>query len=194
MTAARNHVANALARLPHQYRGNGTVETNTQKLVRVLLSPAPVLEQAMQDVLLRRSVDTAVGVQLDVLGKLVGRQRGGIADDEVYRRFVRAQIAANRSNGLIDDILAIARLVVNDDSAGFAFKNQGVAAYALEVSGVALPHAIAAVLISLLLRATEVGTRPILEYSTAPPASVGRWTTQGTWGSAVWGRAVDKEM
>lgn len=187
MTDPLDHIALAISRLPHMYRGGNS---NTEKAIRALLSPAPQLAQAMWDALYQRSVDTAVGVQLDAIGALVGRPRNGIADDEIYRRYCRAQIRANKSDGVIEDILAVARLVLNDDTAALVIRNHGNGASTLEVRAV-LSEAVAAVLLDLLIKATSGGVRRILEYSPAAPSTVGRWTTQGTWGSAVWGRAID---
>lgn len=169
-------------------------DSNTQKALRAWLAPAPELEATMQAVLTERSVDTAVGAQLDVVGALVGRPREGVTDDEIYRRYVRAQITANKSDGIIEDILTIARLVVDDEDATFVLRNEGTAAYTLAVEGVAITNEVAAVLMKLLLKATSGGVRPILEYSTAPPATVLRWSTQGVWGTAVWARATDREI
>lgn len=169
-------------------------DSNMQKAIRALLSPANDLEIAMQQVLTLRSVDNARGAQLDVLGRIVGRARQGIADDEVYRRLVRAQISANKSDGLIEDILTIARLVVNDPDATMVLRNEGIATYTLSVEGIALSDEIAGVLMELLLKATSAAVRVILEYSTADPGDVLRWGTQGVWGTGVWARAIDTEI
>jgi hypothetical protein len=168
-----DHIALALSRLPHMYKGaDAAHETNTQKVLRALLAPAAALEAAMQQVLTQRAIDTAVGVQLTALGKLVGMDRQGVTDDEIYRRFVRAAVVANKSNGLIDDILTIGKLVVNDVGAVFTLRNEGAAAFVLAISGVAVTDAVAAVLIKLIRQATGAGIRAILEYSSAAPSTV----------------------
>lgn len=169
-------------------------ETNTQKILRILLKPAVALEAAMQQVLYLRSIDTAVGAQLDVIGSLVGRAREGVTDDEIYRRYCRSQITANKSDGIIDEMILIGELVVDDVAATITLRNEGIATFVLSVDGVAITDAVAAVLIEFLLKAASGGVRPILEYSTSDPALVGHWTTQGTWGSALWARAIDKEI
>lgn len=169
-------------------------ESNTQTVIRILLGPAQELEATMMAVLTQRTVDNAVGAQLDVIGRRVGRARQGVTDDEIYRRYVRAQITANKSDGLIDDILTVVDLVVHDDAAVLVLKNQGAAAYAVEIGGVAITDAIAQVVIALVRKATSAGVRSLVEYTTADPSLVGRWSTQGTWGSAYWARGVDKEF
>lgn len=190
-------VALALSRLPSQYRvrcDGTTQETNNQKVIRILLSPAAELEAACLAVLTQSSIETAVGAQLTVLGKRVGRPRNGITDDDIYRRYVRAQISANKSDGIIGDILTVARLVLNDPTATLKLRNTGTAAFVLEVGGIALPTEIAAVLMTMILRAVGGGVRPILEYSTQPPENVLRWTTQGIWSTGLWSRATDREI
>lgn len=168
-------------------------ESNTQKALRALLSPAPALEAAMMAVLTQRSVDTAKGAQLTVLGKIVGRT-GRVPDDEIERRYVRAQISVNKSDGLIEDILTVATLVVSDPDADLVLDNTGAAAYVLRVEGVALDDDIAAVLVQLVLKATSAGVRAIVEWSSSDPGDVLRWDTQGVWDTAVWSNAADTEI
>jgi hypothetical protein len=53
-------------------------------------------------------LDTAVGGQLDVIGRLVGESRQG-KSDELYRAALRNRITANSANGTINNILSIVR-------------------------------------------------------------------------------------
>lgn len=168
-------------------------DSNTQKAIRALLSPAPDLVIAMHQVLTLRSVDNALGAQLDVLGRIVGRPRNGITDDEVYRRLVRAQISANKSDGTNADILTIARLVVADPDATFVLRNEGAAGFVLAVGGIALDEDIAAVLLELLLRATSGGVRLLLEYATSPPEDVFRFDSGPGFDVGHYATAVDHE-
>lgn len=184
----------ALARLPSQYRGTPEKESNDEQQLRVLLAPVAEFLATARAVRDGLSIDTAVGAQLTALGKLVGRPRAGITDDDVYRRYVRAQIAANKSDGLNRDILTIARLVIDDPAVDLTLRREGIATYVLAVDGIALPDTVAAVLMALVRKATSDGVRPILEYSTATPANTLHWGTSGTWGASVWARATDKEI
>jgi len=69
--------------------------------------------QAAEDVayqmLALRSVYTATGVNLELVGSLVGQERPGIAgaDDEVYRLWILVRIMVNRSNGRWSELLDI---------------------------------------------------------------------------------------
>jgi len=182
----------AVSRLPHQYRG-GDVETKTELGLRALLEPAADLATAMIAVLMGFDVDTAVGVQLDVLGDRVGRQRNGIADNEIYRRYVRAQIATNKSDGVIDDIIAVAALVLGDNQATPVLVNVGDAAFILRIEGAAVPDDVAAVLIKLVRKATSGGRRAIVGYTPGSPVTQGRWS-QSRWGTGRWSSIRDKEL
>src|SRR6185295_16570081 len=93
-------------------RCDGPGETNTQKLLRVWLTPAADLEQALLSVLAGLNVETATGFMLTILGKWVGRERNGVTDDGIFRRYVKAQISANKSDGTGEDVLTVARLVL----------------------------------------------------------------------------------
>lgn len=169
-------------------------ETNTQKVLRILLSPAASLESAMRQVLLLRGIGTAVGVQLDVLGAIVGRAREGEPDDEIYRRYVRAQITTNKSDGTINTILKVAGLVVSDPSATFTLHNYGIATYSLEVSGIALTEAVAQVLVRMIIKATAGGVRAIVEYATSDADDVFRYDVGPGFDVGHYSTAVDHEF
>jgi len=176
------------------YRSNDPAHlTNTEKALIALLSPANDLAAAMLAVLTQRNVDTAVGVQLDVIGAIVGRAREGVADDEIYRRYVRAQISANKSNGTVNDVQKVARLVIGDTGT-ITTVITGVAASVLRVDGIALFDAVAAVLVELVLRATSDGVRRIVEWTGQDPARTLYWDTAGVWDTAVWFNAADQEL
>ena len=62
--------------------------------------------QAMEDdldqLMIDRLLENAVGKQLDAYGKILDEPRGGL-DDEDYRRFIRAKILINLSIGTPDE-------------------------------------------------------------------------------------------
>lgn len=55
--------------------------------------------------------DTAVGDQLDILGRLVGEKRQGRVDDD-FRAAVKVRILVNISNGTIPELLKISETMV----------------------------------------------------------------------------------
>ncbi len=136
--------------------------TNVEKLITVLVTPFQDLEDTLQQLLTERQIDTAVGVQLTAIGKLVGRDRNGVTDDEVFRRQVRAQIATNKSDGVTEDLITIATLIVDDDSAVYVVHNTGIASVSFSVEGVVPDADTIAVLISFLKKAVSAGVRIIL--------------------------------
>lgn len=188
---AFDYVAQAIARLPHMYRSSDPSKpTNTEKSIAARLGPANELGAAMRAVLTQRNIDTAIGAQLDVIGAIVGRPRNGVADDEIYRRYCRAQIAANKSDGVRRDLLTVARSIVPDATAIVA-TNLGNGAAIYRVEGITVSEAVAAVLVDLLGQATSDGVRTFVGYTTGSIASQLRWGT-GTWGQN-WSRARDTE-
>lgn len=100
-----------LARLLSQFGSSPLLRA----LICSLADPADLLAQALTDVQTYRSLDTAIGVQLDALGDLIGLLRNGDVDAD-YRRFLRAKVAANASHGHADELIEILELLDN----GFA--------------------------------------------------------------------------
>ncbi len=143
---------------------------NIKKLLTAIISAGiqPV-ENSLQDLLLNRSVSTAVGYQLDILGKIVGQVRQGL-DDDTYRRYIRARITTNRSDGVIEDLITISDLVVFVDSATYQVDNQGAAAVVLRILGIATSEDLANVVIDFLNDAVSAGVRVILESSAESPS------------------------
>lgn len=66
-----NHEELAISRLATQFRES----TNLINYIKALLSEADTLEAVFQSLLNDRWIDTAVGIQLDILGSIVGQSR-----------------------------------------------------------------------------------------------------------------------
>lgn len=143
------------------------VATKYQKFLAALITPFQDLEDANQQLLVERRIDTAVGVQLDIIGKLVGCAREGVTDDEIYRRRIRATVCVNKSDGIIEDILTVSDLVVYDDDAYYHVTAVGIAAVELVIEDIVVEYELAGVLIKLLRRTVSGGVRLVLEFWTA---------------------------
>ncbi len=79
-----NHSDLAESKLATQFKE----AINLINFIRTLLSGADELEQVFYDLLLNRSIDTAVGVQLDIIGAIVGIPRPFVlAEDLVFFGF-----------------------------------------------------------------------------------------------------------
>lgn len=105
-TQISDHEAQAKALLTDQFR-------NKTKIVQFLATwtnQVQALETVFADILTKRFVETAVGDQLDQIGKLVNEDRNG-NDDDTYRIYVRLKILANKSQGLSENLLEIASQV-----------------------------------------------------------------------------------
>lgn len=142
-------------------------ETNISKLLRCWLSGMNGLEYAEQQLFTERFVDTAVGAQLDIIGKIVGQKRNGLVDD-IYRRYIRARVSANRSRGTKPDILKVVDLVVYDDDATYVINNELLAEYQLTVQDVVIDDAAWIDAIIRFIRGSSGGAsasavRPVLE-------------------------------
>lgn len=151
---------------------------NIEKLLACLVSPVTALEDALQQLKSERFVDTAVGAQLDIIGKLAGQLRLGL-DDDTYRRYIRARIAANNSDGTVEDILTVADLIVYNTAAYLHAENQPIATVVLKVENAAVTEALANILIAFLKDSVSGGVRVILEYSSATPGNTFKWDTAG---------------
>jgi hypothetical protein len=99
----------AVALLPGQFKD----KTRILALLKAFMDEFQEVEDAMWDVFITRVLQNnlAQGDLLDKLGKIVGQPREGSSDAD-YSIFITARIRANRSNGLREDLLTIASLLV----------------------------------------------------------------------------------
>lgn len=105
--------------------------------LRTYLRQVQKLEAAVWEVVDLRLLDNATGIQLDRIGRIVGRGRGDMVD-EVYRQAIRAQIRINRSEGTPLDLSQVADLSVPPGSdISFEFQ-EGVASVLVHMIGQAI--------------------------------------------------------
>jgi len=100
------HAARGVERLIDRY-----AKPRTSALLASWLDEVQEVEDALWQLLVERSLATAEGDQLDVLGAIVGEPRQG-RDDETYRLWIAARNAVNRSSGLTVEMLGIARKLI----------------------------------------------------------------------------------
>lgn len=153
-----DHVTEALAKLPSQFQGL----PGWTGAITALVTPIQLLEDTIQAVLLQRYIDNATGAQLRMIGKLVGQPWDGVTGDDLYRRYIKARIAANRSSGTGEEVIKISILVIDDEDARHVVTNLGNAAMLLTVQDVETDDDVAAILISVLRKAVLAGVRIIL--------------------------------
>lgn len=157
-----DHVAAGLGRLCQQFKD----KQNIVDLITIFLQRYNDLEAALWALLVERGIDVAVGAQLDQIGKIVGQTRDGLVDDD-YRRFIRARIAADRSDGVIEDLITVSRLVLNDAGALIVIDNEGDAGVAVRILQITVDDAVANVLLEFLDVAKSGGVHLILETQPA---------------------------
>lgn len=97
-----DYAERAKARILSQYREKPKLVA----LVMTLAAAVQEIESALFDVIDQTAVGTAVGSWLDQLGNIVGEERGGVGD-VLYRRYINARIAANGSEGTLENIIDV---------------------------------------------------------------------------------------
>ncbi len=103
MEHVTDHATRALARLVQCFKDKPKLAA----LAGVYLAQIQELEDVFWDIFTKR-VLLAEGVQLDVLGRIVGELRLGASDADYLPRIL-AKIRANRSGGTVEDLYAVIR-------------------------------------------------------------------------------------
>lgn len=101
-----DHQAEALAQLPQQHKDSASLSA----LVAALSAQHSALDAALEGILLARTLSLATSQQLDEIGVIVGQVRNS-PDDAVYRAWILARVAANRSAGRSSELYRIAFVV-----------------------------------------------------------------------------------
>ena len=146
--------------LLEQFKSKANVEGTIGAFAKQVQEAEDVLEQLLND----RTVDGAVGNQLDVLGRVVGQDRDG-RDDATYRLFIKARIQINRGSGTPEQILTLARLLTNTDtSADISIIDEFPAFFVLEILE-PVTEEDAAVIFELLNIARPAGVGAALQFT-----------------------------
>lgn len=158
------------SRLYTQFRGKITWE----KWVVFLGQQFQDLEDATQTLFGFFDIDNVSGVQLDLIGRLVGQQRNGV-DDATYRSYLKARIVANRSTGTPEDLYRVFRALYGS-TIGLVVTTSdiGVKAFSIRVRGV-ITHAQAMVGRVFLRDSKEAGARALLEWQEDVDANLFRF-------------------
>lgn len=87
-----------------------------QRLMVEIIGPTfDELELALGSVDQARYLSTAEGQQLDEIGYMVGRPRGTLTDDDLYRLAIQADAATLFSSGTVPEVVSICRALLGDD-------------------------------------------------------------------------------
>jgi len=158
-----DHVVRGLARLLQQYQSSPYL----RGLLTSYLNRIQDLENALWEVILYRLLPNASGIQLDKLGKIVGRGRGSLNDSN-YVLAIQAEIAINRSDGTPDQMINIATLSLPPgDVFTYSEAYPAVALFFLITVETSVNIAL---LFQSLVRSKPGGVKLMLNYLTALPA------------------------
>lgn len=94
------HRADALKRLLQQYKGKPRLES----LIDSTNIQVQEIEDALFGLRIRLDIDSVGGIPLDMIGEIVGIERGGF-DDATYRSILKSKIGQNVSNGTPEDVI-----------------------------------------------------------------------------------------
>lgn len=104
ITQITTHQADGKARLP----GFLANATNFKAFLDVLITPYQDIEDLFIDILDGLSLDTAVGVQLDVIGEIIQLDRTSATEpDDEYRTRLRGEAAALARSGEVETLITV---------------------------------------------------------------------------------------
>lgn len=158
VTKTTAHASTGLGWLVKQFKG----QPRLQALLSALLNQVQSLEDATWDLLMNRWLDTAVGAQLDALGKIVGEPRNG-RNDADYKVRLQARLRINLASGTPEDVLALFSFLLPSNT--FKIKEWYPAHFTLEIFGAMTANISELSLILQTVKAAAVGTEMI--YSLA---------------------------
>lgn len=183
------HIADALDKQPEHSKG----KVNNTLVLTAFSTQIQELETAWFDLYVKRRLGDAEGVQLDILGRIVGQPRDGRSDAD-YERFINARVAANNSEGRIEDFNRVARAVLNDAALEITYTPEYPAGLTMHIVNAELAEATAVILIEFLRDTALGGVRVQLHTLTDTVANSFTWadaadhpvasTTQG-WGDVA---------
>jgi hypothetical protein len=136
------------------------------------------LESAAFEVILERSLDDAVGVQLTTLGKIVGEPRT-TSDDELFRQRIRARLRINRSSGTAEDLIAIVTLLTLAFAETFELRDEPPAQLRITVID-PMQSMTAAELHRLLELADAAGVRLLLQFNSSLDTQIKKFGLDNT--------------
>lgn len=102
-------------RLPDNYSREGQI--NNEKLHKVIYGELEEIKKTFEDIKVSRDIDKTIGRNLDNIGKNVLEYRS-TENDELYRQLIKTKIIANLSQGDIETINEVARVLIGDSFQG----------------------------------------------------------------------------
>lgn len=156
-----DHEEQGLALLISQFRDKAFIEI----LVRALMAQVQEAEDMLWDLLIMRAIDTAVGAQLDIIGKIVGQSRGTF-DEDTYRTWIRGRVLVNRSSGTTDQMIELVNALL-PEGASLSVSEYYPAAFQIEVNE-SVPDWFGNALAEIVLEAKALGVGPYVVWFNGP--------------------------
>lgn len=115
MVEILDHYQRANALLASQFRDTlpDQEKNNFQKLLKAMIDSMQEIDNQNQALIFERFLDTAMGVNLDGIGEIVGLARVPGQNDEDYREDIKFQIFVNRSNGTPEEMISILKYLTD---------------------------------------------------------------------------------
>lgn len=107
-TYISDHIVRAKNRLIEQYRGKPKIEG----VLEAIVAPIQDIEDVLEQLKIERWIETAIGVQLDKIGRIVGAEREIGQNDDDFRLVVKAQIIMNLNQGTPEEIISAAKFFI----------------------------------------------------------------------------------
>jgi len=156
-----DHADRAIANLLVQFKDRPNIEA----VLRVVVGKVQEIEIAFWQLLTERLLGEAVGSQLDVIGRIIGRDRGPL-DDDVYRGVLRGKVAANLSSGTWAEVVHVVALCVNSVIVGSYVEGvpEYPAAGTIRITSTPLVEGIGPHVADLVALAESSGVRILFQY------------------------------
>lgn len=135
---------------------------NIIRLLTAMVTPLQDIEDAFQALESQRFLATAVGAQLDLLGRIVDESRQGLSDAD-YARYLSAKIIANRSQANTETLIKICVLILNNLGAQIVTHSEVLDTVFIRIANITVQDSLANILIVFLRLAAAAGVRVLLE-------------------------------
>lgn len=89
-------------------------KSNIVAFLNAFITQIQSIEDAMWQLFTERTLDTAIGTQLDNIGIIIGHEREGL-EDEAYRNRLRVQLLVNKSSGTVEQVIGVFTQLFGDD-------------------------------------------------------------------------------
>lgn len=96
-----DHTTTGVDRLTYKLR-----QPNIEALLSLFLAKNDELESAIAEIGNIKDIDTATGIWLDYIGKIIGESRNNLDDDD-YRIMIKRRISINTADGTPDKIISL---------------------------------------------------------------------------------------